>query len=408
MKEKRHLRDKPFYAVWASVFISIMCWACFCVTEMALEGDWLEMFPFLVVIQVTGYCVFERRYRGKSLFAYNSVYFVLMIPVNVAGMFLAWQLVETFGSPGGFFWGIQFPFYLGIIYTILFNILIVRIMIALLCQGIKGGQKGRWFQAVNLIGFLLVAAFFLYQILSVAGVVRGLYEQKNSHDVSYSETDPEYDIDQKEYNRRFDQGMVRNHEKSKEEENLIISEKEEASEPIELDPDINVDQEEYDSLVKIAEQLFDEKWSEMEVREWYAAEWICFQNEYHLRSINLQGSDQLGGKLDLSRFRFLENIDLSYSNVKEVVFPEYLKKLHGKVFEGCQQLKTVTFGNKIKEISEDSFYYCDSLKKIVFQGDAPQMTGWIRSWSKADIYYPPSQKGWTDPYWEQYNMIPRS
>lgn len=418
MKGSKNLRTKPFYAIWAAVFVSMVYWISVLVPELSMTDDrpstiWIYVFSFALFTQPIGYCIFERRYEGNSLLAYNAVFFTSVKLVGGVEMLLIWCLVAMFGRPSGsgFLYGVQFPFYLLIMYSIHFYILLIRIVVALLRQWVQGKGKNGWFRAACLAGGLLILVFLIHRIWGIVITFQESDGYGSKTVTSYDDDSYEYE-NAAQYTKRYDSERSRNYkeEESSEEEKEQTAEVEDSGMEdfgiTELDPDIKVNQEEYDVLVKIADQIFGEKWEQAEVREWYAAEWICFENEYHLKSIDLEGKEELKGKLDLSRFRFLKKIRLSGSNVEEVVLPEHLKKLTGNVFTECKKLKKVTFGSKIKEISEDSFYWCEDLDEIVFQGDAPAVNEWISAWAEADIYYPASKKGWGEDYWKRYHMIP--
>lgn len=60
--------------------------------------------------------------------------------------------------------------------------------------------------------------------------------------------------------------------------------------------------------------------------------------------------------------------DKFYAYVREVVFPDSLKKIGSYAFYRCHDLKKVTFGKELQTINSNAFAYCTSLDEIVISG----------------------------------------
>lgn len=181
--------------------------------------------------------------------------------------------------------------------------------------------------------------------------------------------------------------------------------------------------------------------------------WVVKDGEYRVSEIDFLGKS-LSGILDLSGFTSLKEICMIATDITEVKLPSNLKNLGEKAFmncgnlkkvvlpdglvcigeeafKGCKELVSLTFPESVTEISESAFeectvlrevtvtgsleilsHYafcgCKQLKKVSFLKAAPSGIGenvFLGTPDDMRIYYDPSQPGWTDPVWKQYNMV---
>lgn len=181
--------------------------------------------------------------------------------------------------------------------------------------------------------------------------------------------------------------------------------------------------------------------------------WVVKDGEYRVSEIDFLGKP-VSGVLDLSGFTSLKEICMIATDITEVKLPVNLKdlgekafmncadlekatlsdgilRIGEKAFKGCKGLTSLTLPESVTEISESAFegcealeevtvtgnleilsHYafcrCEQLKKVSFWGAAPSGVGenvFLGTLEDMCIYYDPSQAGWTDPVWKQYNMV---
>lgn len=181
--------------------------------------------------------------------------------------------------------------------------------------------------------------------------------------------------------------------------------------------------------------------------------WVVKDGEYRVSEIDFLGKS-VSGVLDLSGFTSLKEICMIATDITEVKLPVNLKdlgekafmncadlekatltdgilRIGEKAFKGCKELTSLTLPESVTEISESAFEGCEALeevtvtgnleilshyafcgckqlKKVSFWGAAPSGVGekvFLGTPEDMCIYYDPSQAGWTDPVWKQYNMV---
>lgn len=181
--------------------------------------------------------------------------------------------------------------------------------------------------------------------------------------------------------------------------------------------------------------------------------WVVKDGEYRVSEIDFLGKS-VSGVLDLSGFTSLKEICMIATDITEVKLPANLKNLGEKAFmncadlkkatlpdgiicigekafKGCKGLTSLTLPESVTEISESAFEGCEALegvtvtgnleilshyafcgckqlKKVSFWRAAPSGVGenvFLGTPEDMCIYYDPSQTGWTDPVWRQYNMV---
>ena len=90
------------------------------------------------------------------------------------------------------------------------------------------------------------------------------------------------------------------------------------------------------------------------------------------------------------------------TGVLETNLPESLETLGESAFYGCTGMKTIVIPCNVKTIKAYAFSRCTALTDIEFRGDAPAIGDYAFSKVKANVYYPMSNKTWTQDIQKDY------
>lgn len=86
----------------------------------------------------------------------------------------------------------------------------------------------------------------------------------------------------------------------------------------------------------------------------------------------------------------------------ELVIPDGVTSLTNAVFSGCVDLKSTTIGTGVTSIGSIAFARCGQLGEIKFLGDAPSIAENAFSGVTATVYYPRSNRTWTEAVRQNY------
>ena len=90
------------------------------------------------------------------------------------------------------------------------------------------------------------------------------------------------------------------------------------------------------------------------------------------------------------------------TGVLETNLPDSLETLGESAFYGCTGMKTIVIPCNVKTIKAYAFSRCTALTDIEFRGDAPAIGDYAFSKVKANVYYPISNKTWTQDIQKDY------
>ncbi len=110
------------------------------------------------------------------------------------------------------------------------------------------------------------------------------------------------------------------------------------------------------------------------------------------------------------KFKKMEYVSLEGLNLLMLQLPPALRYLDEHSVSHCKKIVRLELPETLEYIESAAFEGCNGLKEIVFKGDAPEVRGDRMLFegikNKVKIYYDKSKKGWTDKYWEQYELVP--
>ena len=138
--------------------------------------------------------------------------------------------------------------------------------------------------------------------------------------------------------------------------------------------------------------------------------WTETEGTLNISWLNLRKYSQISGVMDLSKFKKMEYVSLEGLNFLMLQLPPALKCLDEHSVSHCKKIVRLELPETLEYLEGAVFEGCSGLKEVVFKGDAPEVRGdrllFEGIKNKVKILYDRTKKGWTDKYWEQYELVP--
>ena len=139
--------------------------------------------------------------------------------------------------------------------------------------------------------------------------------------------------------------------------------------------------------------------------------WTETEGTLNISWLDLRKYSPISGVMDLSKFKKMEYVSLEGLNFLMLQLPPALKCLDEYSVSHCKKIVRLEMPETLEYLEGAVFEGCSGLKEVVFKGDAPEVRGdrllFEGIKNKVKIYYDKSKKGWTDKYWEQYELVPK-
>ena len=195
-------------------------------------------------------------------------------------------------------------------------------------------------------------------------------------------------------------------------EGINIKEVEEKFEMLKGQLEANYDKSELDLLNKLLINKLPKGNSEerFDLKDTSQIRWTETEGTLNISWLNLRKYSQISGVMDLSKFKKMEYVSLEGLNFLMLQLPPALKCLDEHSVSHCKKIVRLELPETLEYLEGAVFEGCSGLKEVVFKGDAPEVRGdrllFEGIKNKVKIYYDKSKKGWTDKYWEQYELVP--
>ena len=138
--------------------------------------------------------------------------------------------------------------------------------------------------------------------------------------------------------------------------------------------------------------------------------WTETEGTLNISWLDLRKYSQISGVMDLSKFKKVEYVSLEGLNLLMLQLPPALRYLDEHSVSHCKKIVRLELPETLEYIESAAFEGCSGLKEVVFKGDAPEVRGdrllFEGIKNKVKILYDRTKKGWTDKYWEQYELVP--
>ena len=138
--------------------------------------------------------------------------------------------------------------------------------------------------------------------------------------------------------------------------------------------------------------------------------WTETEGTLNISWLDLRQYSSISGVMDLSKFKKMEYVSLEGLNLLMLQLPPALRYLDEHSVSHCKKIVSLEMPETLEYIDGAAFEGCNGLNEIVFKGDAPEVRGdkplFEGIKNNVKIYYDKSKKGWTDKYWEQYELVP--
>ncbi len=138
--------------------------------------------------------------------------------------------------------------------------------------------------------------------------------------------------------------------------------------------------------------------------------WTETEGTLNISWLDLRKYSQISGVVDLSKFKKVEYVSLEGLNLLMLQLPPALRYLDEHSVSRCKKIVRLELPETMEYIESAAFEGCSGLKEVVFKGDAPEVRGDKSLFegieNKVKILYDKTKKGWTDKYWEQYELVP--
>ncbi len=174
----------------------------------------------------------------------------------------------------------------------------------------------------------------------------------------------------------------------------------------------NYDKSELDLLNKLLINKLPKGNSEerFDLKDTSQIRWTETEGTLNISWLDLRKYSQISGVMDLSKFKKVEYVSLEGLNLLMLQLPPALRYLDEHSVSHCKKIVRLELPETLEYIESAAFEGCSGLKEVVFKGDAPEVRGdrllFEGIKNKVKIYYDKSKKGWTDKYWEQYELVP--
>lgn len=172
------------------------------------------------------------------------------------------------------------------------------------------------------------------------------------------------------------------------------------------------DKEELDLLNKLLINKLPEGNSEgrFDLKDTSQIRWTETEGTLNISWLDLRKYSQISGVMDLSKFKKMEYVSLEGLNFLMLQLPPALKCLDEHSVSHCKKIVRLELPETLEYLEGAVFEGCSGLKEVVFKGDAPEVRGDKSLFegieNKVKILYDKTKKGWTDKYWEQYELVP--
>lgn len=390
------MREEKRYALLAAVVLNGIWWLIAVIVDASVAnyaGGLLgKVFFVQCVFHVAGYCYFQWKCQGKKL-TFNMLFFPMMFALGIVFMILTVLFSGMMPGKDRMFEGIQYVFSLYVLWMCNGALILVCGLVYLGSYYVRFPEKRGKILAGA--GMLAVVAVLLVALIRI-GRMEDNFISDYAEDDGRSE---EYEESQRFVER------IKEREKKEEERKKQAQRKREEKAVNSSRTKYYYNAEECERILQLVKKNKGEEWTQQDATDWMALEWMSDGDEDYVVSMDCRGDSTMGGKVDLSGFHYLKRIDLSRTDVTEVILPDNLTELEEGGFQGCDNLSEITFGKGITNVDGETFDECGKLKKIVFQGNAPKVDDWISAWREAEIYYPRGTKGWNGREWKEYHMI---
>ncbi len=137
--------------------------------------------------------------------------------------------------------------------------------------------------------------------------------------------------------------------------------------------------------------------------------WTETEGTLNISWLDLRKYSPISGVMDLSKFKKVEYVSLEGLNILMLQLPPALRYLDEHSVSHCKKIVRLDLPETLEYIEGAVFEGCSGLKEVVFKGDAPEVRGDKSLFegieNKVKIYYDKTKKGWTDKYWDQYELV---
>ncbi len=195
-------------------------------------------------------------------------------------------------------------------------------------------------------------------------------------------------------------------------EGINIKEVEEKFEMLKGQLEANYDKSELDLLNKLLINKLPKGNSEerFDLKDTSQIRWTETEGTLNISWLDLRKYSQISGVMDLSKFKKVEYVSLEGLNLLMLQLPPALRYLDEHSVSHCKKIVRLELPETLEYIESAAFEGCSGLKEVVFKGDAPEVRGdrllFEGIKNKVKILYDRTKKGWTDKYWEQYELVP--